>query len=222
MQVLRNTSIIAYIIPLSLLGTSEFRILVMKLREYLIIIIGVAVFGFQHSGLSALRIKSRIVKKLGLKEYARLFTATSVLALFIAVRAMNFSNWFYFFTSTNRFNLSLFLPGIILAGIGVTLAAAATNVLDVSTVADMRSNRKDELVTSGIYAHIRHPLYLAVILLFSGLVLIYPFFKVIIFAVSFCCYVLIGAYFEERKLILKYGKEYHEYKKKAGFMIPKL
>lgn len=190
--------------------------------EYIIIVFGVAVFGLQHSGLSTLRIKSRIVKRLGLKGYARLFTATSVLALFIAIRAMNFSYWFYFFTSTDRLNLSLFLPGVVLAGLGVTLAAAATNILDVSTVADMRSNRKDVLVTGGIYAHIRHPLYLAVILLLSGLALIYPFFKVIMFAVSFCCYVLIGAYLEERKLILKYGKEYHEYRKKAGFMVPKL
>lgn len=190
--------------------------------EYIIIVFSVAVFGLQHSGLSTLRIKSRIVKRLGLKGYARLFTATSVLALFIAIRAMNFSYWFYFFTSTDRLNLSLFLPGIVLAGLGVTLAAAAANILDVSTVADMRSNRKDVLVTSGIYAHIRHPLYLAVILLLSGLALIYPFFKVIMFAVSFCCYVLIGAYLEERKLILKYGKEYHEYRKKAGFMVPKL
>ncbi len=192
------------------------------MRDYLIIIFGVAIFGFQHSGLSTLRIKSYIVKKLGLKGYARLFTVTSVLALLIAVRAMNFSYWFHFFTSTNRLNLLSFLAGVVLAGLGVTLAVAAANVLDVSTVADMRSNRKDVLVTSGIYAHIRHPVYLAVILLCGGLALIYPFFKVTIFAVSFCCYVLIGAYLEERKLILKYGKKYYEYRKKAGFMVPKL
>jgi len=190
--------------------------------DFLIIIFGVAVFGFQHSGLSSLRVKSRIVERWGLKGYARLFTATSVLALFIAVRALNFSNWFYFFNSTDRINLSLFLPGVVLAGLGVVIAAAAANVLNVSTVADMRSNRKDILMTGGIYAHIRHPLYLAAILLFCSLTLIYPFFKVITFAVSFCCYVLIGAYLEERKLILKYGKEYLEYRKKAGFMIPKL
>lgn len=190
--------------------------------DYLIIIFGVAVFGFQHSGLSLLRVKSRIVEMWGLKGYARLFTATSVLALIIAIRAMNFSNWFYFFNYTDRINLSLFLLGVVLAGLGVVIAAAAANVLNVSTVADMRSNRKDILMTGGIYAHIRHPLYLAAILLFCGLALTYPFFKVITFAVSFCCYVLIGAYLEERKLILKYGKEYLEYRKKAGFMIPKL
>ncbi|MFQ5822115.1 MAG: methyltransferase family protein [Candidatus Heimdallarchaeota archaeon] len=190
--------------------------------DYLIIVIGVAVFGFQHSGLSALRVKSRIIKRWGLKGYARLFTATSVLALLITVSAINFSNWFYFITSPDHLNLSLFLPGVALAGLGVAIAAAAANVLNLSTVADMRSNRKDILKTSGIYAYIRHPLYLAAILLFCGLALIYPFFKMITFAVSFCCYVLIGAYLEERKLILKYGKDYLEYRKKVGFMIPKL
>ncbi len=180
------------------------------------------VFGIQHSGLSALRVKTRIVKRWGLKGYSRLFTATSMLALFIAVSAINFSNWFYFITSPDYLNLLLFLPGVVLTGLGVAIAIAAANVLNVSTIADMRSDRKDILMTSGIYAYIRHPLYLAAILLFCGLALIYPFFKVITFSVSFCCYVLIGAYLEERKLILQYGKEYLEYRKKAGYMIPKL
>ncbi|MFQ6126258.1 MAG: methyltransferase family protein [Candidatus Heimdallarchaeota archaeon] len=194
----------------------------MKLVEFILIVLSVGVFGFQHSGLSTLKVKSRIVKRLGIKGYTRLFTATSVLALLMTIRILNFSDWFYIFTSPNRINLTLFLPGVCLVGLGVVLVVAAEKVLDVSTVADMRSNRKNDLMMSGIYTHIRHPLYLASIMLFSGLALIYPFSKVITFAASFCCYVLIGAYLEERKLILVYGKEYLAYKKKTGFMVPKL
>ncbi|MFW9979691.1 MAG: methyltransferase family protein, partial [Candidatus Thorarchaeota archaeon] len=79
-----------------------------------------------------------------------------------------------------------------------------------------------ELITEGLYGKIRHPLYLATILLFLGIMLIYPFPNVIVFALSLSAYTLIGAHFEERKLILHYGEEYLEYKKQVGFIFPKL
>jgi protein-S-isoprenylcysteine O-methyltransferase Ste14 len=34
-------------------------------------------------------------------------------------------------------------------------------------------------------------------------------------------YTMIGAYFEERKLVQHYGDDYLEYKKTAGFILPK-
>jgi protein-S-isoprenylcysteine O-methyltransferase Ste14 len=135
--------------------------------------------------------------------------------------ALNFWDWFYFLTSPQLFNPFSVGIGVILAVIGVWIALKATRVIDVSTVSDMRTDRKPELITTGIYSKIRHPLYLALVLLFIGLTLIYPFPEIIIFSVSFTVYLLIGTYLEEKKLILQYGKEYLEYKKQAGFMTPK-
>ena len=194
---------------------------IVTLFEYFIIVLGVAGFGLQHSGLSALRVKSRIIKRWGKKGFSRIFTITSVLALLVAVWTVNFYDLFYFFTAHTRLNLILALPGGVLVVIGVIVALAASKTLSVSTIADMKSDRKVELVTSGIYAWIRHPLYLASILILVGLVLIYPFPKVITFSVSLCGYVLIGAYLEERKLILQYGSDYLAYRKKTGFMFPR-
>jgi len=97
----------------------------------------------------------------------------------------------------------------------------ASAVISVSTVADMRTDRKAELVTDGIYARVRHPLYLATVLSFAALALIFPFPTVDVFAVSMIIYTMIGAFLEERKLILHYGDEYLEYKKQAGFIIPR-
>ena len=97
----------------------------------------------------------------------------------------------------------------------------ASAVISVSTVADMRTDRKAELVTDGIYARVRHPLYLATVLVFAAMALIYPFPVVIVFALSMIAYTMIGAFFEERKLIIHYGDEYLAYKKQAGFIFPR-
>ena len=84
----------------------------------------------------------------------------------------------------------------------------------------MRKDRKPELISAGIYSRVRHPLYLATILTFGAMALIYPFPVVIVFALSMIAYTIIGAYFEERKLVMQYGDEYNEYKKQAGFILP--
>jgi protein-S-isoprenylcysteine O-methyltransferase Ste14 len=95
-------------------------------------------------------------------------------------------------------------------------------VISVSTVADMRTDRKAELVTDGIYSRIRHPLYLATILVLLAVILIYPFPIVAVFSLCLMTYTMIGAYFEERKLVRHYGDQYLQYKKNAGFMLPKI
>lgn len=190
--------------------------------EYVIIILASTLFGIQHSGLSAFRVKTKIIKRWGKTGYARIFSITSLITLIIAFLSMNFGEWIYFVTQPALINLPLFVLGVISVVSGLILASMASRVISVSTVADMRPHRKAELVTDGIYSRIRHPLYLAVFLLFSGIALIYPFPVVIIFSLSMIAYTVIGAYFEEQKLVKFFGEAYLEYKKSAGFIIPKL
>ena len=190
--------------------------------EYIIIILASSLFGLQHSGLSALRIKGRIIDRWGKEGYARIFNITSIVTLLIAFLSMNFWDWIYFITQPALVQPVFLLLGVISGLAGVILAMKASSVIDVSTVADMRTDRKAELITDGIYSRIRHPLYLATILVFSALALVYPFPVVIVFSLSLIGYTMIGAYFEERKLLKHYGDEYIEYKKTSGFILPKL
>jgi protein-S-isoprenylcysteine O-methyltransferase Ste14 len=190
--------------------------------EYIIIILASALFGIQHSGLSALRVKARIIKKWGKSGYGRLFSITSLITLVIAFLSMNFGGWLYFISEPNTVNFPIFVIGGTAVFGGIVLAMLASRVISVSTVADMRPHRKAELVTEGLYSRVRHPLYLAVFLLFSGIALIYPFPAVIVFCLSMIGYTMIGAYLEEKKLVIYYGDAYLEYKKKAGFILPKL
>lgn len=190
--------------------------------EYLGIVVGVLIFGLQHSGISALRVKERIIDRWGKEGYARLFNITSIIGIIIPFMAMNYWDWLYFVFNPSLIQPVLFLSGILLIVIGITVSAMASRVISVSTVADMRTDRKAELVTDGIYSRTRHPLYLATILLLLGLAAIYPFGRVVAFSLTLIAYVLVGAYLEERKLILHYGEEYIKYKERAGFMFPRI
>jgi len=192
------------------------------LVEQLLIIVSVLLFGLQHSGLSALRVKGRIIDRWGKVGYARLFNGSSILTVALAFFSMNFWGWLYFLTNPEAVQPVLLFPGVILIALGLIVSTKASQAISVSTVADMRTDRRPQLVTDGIYSRIRHPLYLATILLLLGMAAVYPFANVLVFALSLIGYVLVGAWLEERKLVLQYGQEYLEYRKKAGFMVPVL
>lgn len=188
--------------------------------QHFMIILGAAVFGGLHSGLSALRVKNRIIDRYGRSGYSRIFNTVSFLSFFVAFLSMWFWDWFYFLASPTPVTLLLLAVGGLMIVAAMYLAMLASRVISVSTVADMRTDRLPELVTEGIYARIRHPLYLATILMFGGLAVVYPFPRVIIFSLAMIVYTIIGAVLEERKLIAHYGQEYLDYKKQAGFIFP--
>ncbi|MHA1925642.1 MAG: methyltransferase family protein [Candidatus Thorarchaeota archaeon] len=188
----------------------------------MLIVAGVLIFGLQHSGISALRVKTRIINRWGKEGYAKLFNATSIVGIIVPFIAMNYWNWFYFIIEPALIQPLLFVSGVVLVIIGLVVTRKASRVISVSTVADMRTDRKAELVTGGIYSRTRHPLYLATVLLLLGLAALYPFDRVIVFSIAMSVYVLIGAYLEERKLVIHYGDAYLEYRKQAGFMLPRI
>ena len=181
----------------------------------------VCLFGIQHSGLSSRKVKNKIIDNWGKQGYSRLYTVTSVLTLGLAFLTIPLEIWLYPLTTLPSIFSPLFLTGGVLVAIGGIIAYLASKVIDVSTVADMRTDRKPELITTGIYSKIRHPLYLGVILSFTGLLLIYLYVETLILFVGLIGYTLIGATFEENKLIDQYQDEYLEYKQKTGFVFPK-
>ncbi len=194
----------------------------MSMFEHLAIVASVTFFGIQHSGISALRVKHRIIDRWGQKGYSRIFNVTSVLALIPTSLSLNYSDWLYFIQAPELVNPLLFLSGVILLALGVVVAILASRSISVSTVADMRTDRKSALVTGGLYARMRHPLYLATILFLLSLIAFYPFSNILTFSLAFVAYVVIGAYLEERKLVVQYGPEYITYQKTTGFLLPRL
>ena len=190
--------------------------------EHLAIVVSVTIFGIQHSGISALRVKHWIIDRWGKEGYSRIFNITSFLALIPASLALNYWDWLYFLRAPELVNPLFFLLGVALLALGVVVTILASRSISVSTVADMRTDRKPALVTGGLYARTRHPLYLATILFLLSLVAFYPFSNILTFSLAFVGYVIIGAYLEERKLVIQYGKQYIAYRRTAGFLLPRL
>jgi protein-S-isoprenylcysteine O-methyltransferase Ste14 len=82
---------------------------------------------------------------------------------------------------------------------------------------------KGQLVTGGIFQHIRHPHYVSIIIVGFGLAFFfYSLFALIIAFISIP--IMIWSILDEEKLLLKqYGLEYKEYMKKVPWrLIPKI
>lgn len=76
------------------------------------------------------------------------------------------------------------------------------------------------LVTRGFYRWVRHPFYLFG-LLFLWLTPVMSANMLIVY-ISLTVYLLVGAYFEERKLIKEFGVSYKEYRSRTPMIIPGL
>ncbi|HLF89814.1 MAG TPA: isoprenylcysteine carboxylmethyltransferase family protein [Anaerolineales bacterium] len=80
--------------------------------------------------------------------------------------------------------------------------------------------KEEKLVVNGLYRWVRHPLYTA------GMLFIWltPVMTVnwLALYIGVTIYTVIGAMFEERKLVKAFGKEYEEYRKRTPMLIPGL
>jgi len=115
---------------------------------------------------------------------------------------------------------------IMLLGQGMGLVLLIVGVLQTDTLSfvGLRPLFEEEtsgaLVTSGLYSLVRHPLYTAglMMLWFSPSVSVNSFTMYL----GATIYILIGAYFEERKLLREFGQAYAAYKSKTPMLIPGL
>lgn len=76
------------------------------------------------------------------------------------------------------------------------------------------------LVKSGIYGYIRHPLYLSVFLLGTGITLKDPGPAQLALGIINLAAVWVTALIEENEMIAKFGIEYREYMKETKMFIP--
>ena len=77
---------------------------------------------------------------------------------------------------------------------------------------------QDELNTRGLYRFVRHPLYtFSIVFLWLSPVMTR---NLALLYAAFTIYMLIGALFEERKLLRTFGEAYASYQAKTPFIIP--
>jgi len=123
---------------------------------------------------------------------------------------------------TERFQLPLTIAGfgVILVSIVINLLARQELARNWSPLAG--TSAEQSLIKSGIYAHIRHPIYTSGILLSLGLALVTSSLGgLALFILAVIAFVVrINA--EEKALLAKFGVEYQEYAQNTGALLPKL
>ncbi len=114
-----------------------------------------------------------------------------------------------------------FYLGIILLVIGYALRMYSRITLREQFSVFVALQKEHKLITTGIYAHIRHPIYTAGILSFLGFVLIantllglllgiFLVFPALLYRISV----------EEKMLVAHFGQQYLEYKQNVKALIP--
>ena len=116
----------------------------------------------------------------------------------------------------------LFLAGQLTAVVLLIVGVLQTDTLAFIGLRQVieGERRSPRLVTSGLYRWVRHPLYA------SGLLFIWlaPLMSQnsLIVTIAATVYIIVGAFFEERKLRREFGREYEEYRAKTPMLIPGL
>lgn len=145
--------------------------------------------------------------------------------LFSLFAGINFALLFWFHSIAP--SKSLFEGGMALqiSGIVLCLAALVVFIMALSQYEWRfwyKPSQESEkvLIITGLNAVVRHPLYFAVILALVAMLLLFPNWKNLIFAIITILYIIIGALLEERKLISRFGNDYIAYRKKVKMLIP--
>lgn len=78
----------------------------------------------------------------------------------------------------------------------------------------------EKLIKHGIYKHIRHPLYLAMLLYTAGIPLTFSSVYGFMLTLGFISFIMYRIKIEDKMLIEKFEDEYREYMKKTKKLIP--
>jgi methanethiol S-methyltransferase len=187
------------------------------------LIFTIVLWGLLHSLLASLGFKNFLRRVLGdgfMKFYRLLYNLLAVISIAPVLYLM--------VSLPNKILYQIPIPWkyLMLSGEGVSALLLFVAVLqtDIFSFAGLRQlieeKQSGNLVTTGIYRFVRHPLYT-----FSLLILwLSPSMTMnsLIVYSALTIYVLVGIVFEERKLLQEFGKEYADYKSTTPMLLPGL
>ena len=149
--------------------------------------------------------------------------ALMVVGLLICI-PLFYYGWVPLFKIAGNTKTILKVVGLIiyLAGFGFTLWARRTlgKYWGVSTSLDVKLFDEHQLIQSGPYAFVRHPMYFGAWTFMFGLLLLYPTWTILILLVSMLTAFSGRARREEVALAERFGDSWVEYKQRTWFIIP--
>jgi protein-S-isoprenylcysteine O-methyltransferase Ste14 len=109
------------------------------------------------------------------------------------------------------------------AGLAVMAVCIRKYFFDLSGI-DVFFSRKstDSLQVNGLNKYVRHPLYAGTLLFAWSWFFWEPLLSNLISCICISLYTIIGAYFEEQRLVKTFGEDYKNYAAKVPMIIPKI
>ncbi len=190
----------------------------------MLILFAVGLYGLVHSLLASKRVKTAIRRKFGPasdRYYRLVFNIFGVISL-LPVLALAFllPDQRLYAVSLPWSLLLLAIQALALLGMAVgLLQTGASSFFGLHQLFEPQAARRG-LITAGLYRWVRHPLYGAgIVFLWATPLMTRNLFLLYLGLTS---YLVIGAMFEERKLLSEYGPSYSRYREQTPMFIPGL
>jgi protein-S-isoprenylcysteine O-methyltransferase Ste14 len=192
------------------------------MSSVLILILAMSIWGAIHSFLASLTVKSFFQRYVGfgfMRFYRLIYNGFSLIS-FLPILWLT-----VVLPDRPLYQVPLPWSLLLLAGQGFAVILLLVGVLQTGPLsfAGVRQLFEEErpasLVTSGLYRYVRHPLYTAG-LLFLWLTPTMTLNRLTLYLVA-TLYILIGAIFEERKLLGEFGEAYARYQRSTPMLIPR-
>lgn len=113
--------------------------------------------------------------------------------------------------------------GVVITCMGIALFGWTHQVLGLNWTAVLALSEKQELVTSGPYRHIRHPMYTAFFVIGLGFLFLSSNWLVGLIYIGTLSLMYIGRVPAEEKMMTdRFGDRYREYMQQTGRIVPRL
>ena len=193
--------------------------------SFWIIIFAVLIYGGVHSWLASLGIKEvlqRLFGKAAERGYRLLYNLIAIVTL-LPVLVLPVA-----LVDESLYHISLPWMGLSVAGQIVAVLVLLAGVIQTGPLTFLglcqlvgcEGETPPRLVVTGLYRWARHPLYSA------GLVFIWLMpvmtWNLLALNLGITAYILVGAMFEERKLVAEFGQVYQEYRQRTPMLVPGL
>lgn len=184
--------------------------------------IALIIYFVLHSILAASKVKALFIKPGSNTSGYRLFY--NAIAILTAIPLV----YFYLHLEAKpvfNYGWPTKIMGLLLGLGGLIIIAKALKQYDLREFSGWEAkkqtrNKPPLLVTTGMNAWVRHPLYFGMILLAWGFFFYQADYRSLILSIIICLYLIIGTRLEEQKLIEEFGEKYLCYREQVPGLIP--
>lgn len=171
--------------------------------------------------ISSVAVRAAMLRKRGVKAFVFGKTDKSDFILMVIVAALfydvfgNAFGWPIPFGTMSREIPAAQWLGVLISAIGLSLLVMCLKSFGDSFRVGIDTEKPDKLVTDGMFAYSRNPVYCSFFVFFSGMLLIYTNTLFFIVIVLFIAAIHRQVLREEEFLLEHYGDEYEEYCKQV-------